>query len=83
MHKISIAFVVTIIAGCFAASGAAMLNVNDLPMHRWEARRAEIKFILEHYFIDTIHIWRRVALISGFPLPAPVFDSPRQFLEVC
>lgn len=32
MRKISIAFVVTVIAGCFAASGAAMPDVNDLPV---------------------------------------------------
>jgi len=34
MRKISIAFAVTIIAGCFAASGAAMPDVNDLPVRK-------------------------------------------------
>jgi hypothetical protein len=32
MPRISIAFAVTIIAGCLAASGAAMPDVNDLPL---------------------------------------------------
>jgi len=73
MQKISIVFFVMIIAGCVAASDAAMLNVNDLPTRKempdpllmnngakatnstqWEARRSEIKGILEHYSIGTM-----------------------------